>query len=108
MRKSKYLHKEFDGGWVCLKVSVYRVQGKRLKGTKKPSKSAGHMNYCYTFGRKTSDGKFDKSVLLRYSEAAKVWKGEAKVDELADLHEVKLSPSDVGCVKYSFLDRRPA
>lgn len=82
MRKSKYIGKEFDNGWVCTEIVLANVQGKR-------SKAPGKRNYRYIFQRRTSDGLADKIIVLNSSDAAHVYQGRLLVEELADFRQHK-------------------
>lgn len=89
MKKSKYLGLK-QGSWLCTKVNIAYRQGAYYKGTKTPVKSTpGTMTYSYDFERETSDDKADKLVKLSASEAAKVWRGDATVEEIAEKRRSK-------------------
>ena len=83
MRKSKYLNKTF-GNWTCTHVGVARKQPVFLAGTRKVSKRPHHQTYYYIFERETSDGLAEKLVRLNERQAAKVYRGELTVEEVAD------------------------
>lgn len=82
MKKSKYLGRVFDNGWVCTHVGVARVQPKFYKGTKDVSKRPGHATYYYIFERITSDRKAEKMIRLNCKEAAAVYRGEVSVENI--------------------------
>ena len=102
MRKTKYLNKEFDNGWVCTHVGVAYVQPKCLKGTRKKSLRPGHQQYYYIFERPTSDGKADKLIRLSASQAARVYRGELLVESLADIRQSKAENKFTQKVSYHF------
>lgn len=83
MKNSKYLNKTF-GAWTCTHVGIARIQPKFYEGTKTVSPSAGTMTYYYVFERQTSDAKADKLVRLNAAEAAKVYRSEVTVEEIAE------------------------
>jgi len=83
MRTSKYLNKQFDNGWVCTHVGISYTQGKRKKD-RTLSKQPGRQSYYYVFERITSDNKAEKLVRLDKSLAAKVYRGELKVEDIAE------------------------
>lgn len=76
MRKSKYLGKQF-GNWTCTHVGINNVQGKRAA-------APGKINYYYIFERITSDNLAEKLIRLNSSDAAKVYRGELQVEEIAE------------------------
>lgn len=76
MRKSKYLCKQF-GNWTCTYIGINNVQGKR-------SAAPGKINYYYIFERITSDNLAEKLIRLNSSDAAKVYRGELQVEEIAE------------------------
>lgn len=88
MRKSKYLNKTF-GNWTCTHVGVARKQPVFLVGTKKLSKRPHHQTYYYIFERETSDGLAEKLVRLNSKQAARVYRGELSVEEVADTRQEK-------------------
>ena len=98
MRTSKYLNKEFDNGWKCIHVGIAKVQGKKAK-------RPGHCNYYYIFERRTSDNKTDKMIRLNASEAAKVYRGEATVEEFLDKREGSKTNRFTRKVSWHFIDR---
>lgn len=78
MRKrktSKFVGKEFAGGWVCTGINVAKAS---------LSHKNGGPTYWYAFERKTSDGKFVKWVRVDADHATKVYRGEITVDELEE------------------------
>lgn len=83
MRTSKYLNKQFDNGWVCTHVGISYTQGKRKKD-RTLSKQPGRQSYYYVFERITSDNKAEKLVRLDKSLAAKVYRGEVNVEDIAE------------------------
>lgn len=83
MRTSKYLNKQFDNGWICTHVGISYTQGKRKKD-RTLSKQPGRQSYYYVFERITSDNKAEKLVRLDKSLAAKVYRGELKVEDIAE------------------------
>lgn len=97
MRTSKYLGKQF-GDWTCTHVGIASVQGSRAKW-------AGHMNYYYIFERRTSDNKADKMLRLNAGEAAKVYRGEATVEEFLDKREGSKTNRFTRKVSWHFIDR---
>jgi hypothetical protein len=86
MRKSKYLNKTF-GNWTCTHVGVAVKTGVFKKGTKVRNAYPHHQTYYYIFERPTSDGLADKLVRLNSGQAAKVYRGELSVEEVADLRQ---------------------
>lgn len=77
MKTSKYLNRTYIGGWICSAIVLNNVQGKR-------SKRPGNRNYSYWFERPTSDGLATKLIKLNSTDAAKVYRGELLLDEIAD------------------------
>ena len=100
-RTSKYLGKTFDNNWVCTHVGVARVQAKKTKNNKL-SKRPGHQSYYYVFERPTSDGKADKMIRLNFLEAAKVWRGLVKVEEILNKREGKRASRFTNKISYHF------
>ena len=99
-RTSKYLNKTF-GNWTCTHVGIARVQSKKTaKG--KISKQPGRQTYYYIFERPTSDGKAEKLVRLNSTQAAKVYRGELTVEEVADLRQEKGTKAFKSKVSYHF------
>lgn len=97
-RISKYLNKTFDNNWTCTHVGIASVQGKRAKW-------AGHRNYYYIFERRTSDDKADKLIRLNCGEAAKVYRGVLKVEDIANARQAKGENKFARKVSYHFNDR---
>ena len=88
MKKSKYLQKQF-GEWTCTHVGIARTQPLFYKGTKIASRRPYHNTYYYLFERVTSDGKALKQIRLNCKEAAKLYKGQTTVEEIADSRAIK-------------------
>jgi hypothetical protein len=102
-RTSKYLNKQF-GNWTCTHVGISRVQAKRtLSG--KPSSQPGRQTYYYIFERVTSDGAAEKLVRLNHVEAAKVYRGELLVEDIADTRQAKGVSQFRSKVSYHFIGR---
>ena len=104
MRNSKYTNFE-SGNWTCTHVGVARVQGKFLKGTKKKSSRPYHKTYYYIFERITSDNKAEKLVRLSAQEAAKVYRGETTVEEIAEARQAKRVSRFTSKVSYHFIGK---
>lgn len=104
MRKSKYLNKTF-GNWTCTHVGVARKQPVFLAGTKKASKRPHHQTYYYIFERETSDGLAEKLVRLSSKQAAKVYRGELSVEEVADTRQEKGVDTFTDKVSYHFIGK---
>lgn len=95
MRKrktSKYVGKEFAGGWVCTGINVAKTS---------LSHKNGGPSYWYAFERVTGDGKFRKWVRVADYDAAKIWKGLLTVDELEDKKKQGIYKAN-----YRFIDER--
>lgn len=105
MRTSKYLNKTFDNGWKCTHVGIANVSSKFYKGTKLPTKYPGHRNYYYIFERRTSDNKADKMIRLEAPTAAKVYRGEVKIEDLVSCRESVNENAFTRKVSYHFTDR---
>ena len=88
MKKSKYLQTQF-GEWTCTHVGIARTQPLFYKGTKAVSRRPYHNTYYYLFERITSDGKAIKQIRLSCKEAAKLYKGQTTVEEIADRRAIK-------------------
>ena len=99
-KTSKYLFKTF-GNWTCTHVGIARVQGKKTKN-RKVSKQPGRQTYYYIFERPTSDGKAEKLVRLTAAQAAKVYRGELTVEEVADTRQEKGVSAFKNKVSYHF------
>ena len=104
MRKSKYLNKTF-GNWTCTPVGVARKQPVFLAGTRKVSKRPHHQTYYYIFERETSDGLAEKLVRLNERQAAKVYRGELTVEEVADTRQEKGVDTFKDKVSYHFIGK---
>jgi hypothetical protein len=87
-KTSKYLNKQFDNGWVCTHVGISCTQSKR-KEDHTLAKRPGHQSYYYIFERITSDGKAEKLVRLNKNDAAKVFRGELKVEDIAEARQTR-------------------
>lgn len=87
VRTSKYLNKTF-GNWTCTHIGISRVQPKKTRNGK-VSNQPGRQTYYYIFERPTSDGKAEKLVRLTAGQAAKVYRGELSVEEVAELRQAK-------------------
>ena len=108
MKKSKYLGMK-SGEWECTHIGIARVQpvytmklgpyGRRLR-----SKFPGHQSYYYIFERLTSDAKAMKMIRLSASQALKVAKGIATVEDFAEKKAAKRSQIFKEKVSYSFCD----
>jgi hypothetical protein len=103
MRKSKYLNKEFDNGWVCTHVGVASVTPAFYKGTKKRTKGQGHQHYYYVCERTTSDGKADKLVRLSDKEILKVARGITTVEAIAEARQEVSERKFTKKVSYHFI-----
>lgn len=102
-RTSKYLNKTF-GNWTCTHIGIARVQGKKtMKG--KVSKQPGRQSYYYVFERITSDGLAEKLVRLNCNQAAKVYRGELLVEEIADARQSKGIGTFKDKVSYHFIGK---
>lgn len=89
-KKSKFVGKEFAGGWKCTGINVARAS---------LSHKTGGPAYWYAFERKTSDGKFFKWVRVDADSATKIYRGEMTVDDF----EAK-KKAGVYKVNYQFAD----
>ena len=105
MKKSKYLNLE-SGNWKCTHVGVARVQPafkqKKVDGKRVRTKSPGHQSYYYIFERLTSDAKAMKMIRLSASQANKVYKGLATVEDFAKKKAAEKSQVFTHKVSYSF------
>lgn len=99
-RTSKYLFKTF-GAWTCTYVGISRVQPKKTRKGK-TSNQPGRQTYYYIFERKTSDGKADKMVRLSAAQAAKVYRGNLLVEDVADTRQEKGANKFTNKVSYHF------
>lgn len=104
MRKSKYLNKTF-GNWTCTHVGVARKQPVFLAGTRKVSKRPHHQTYYYIFERETSDGLAEKLVRLSSKQAARVYRGELSVEEVADTRQERGTGTFKEKVSYHFIGK---
>jgi hypothetical protein len=104
MRKSKYLNKTF-GNWTCTHVGVAVKTGAFKKGTRIRNAYPHHQTYYYIFERETSDGLAEKLVRLNEREAAKVYRGELSVEEVADLRQSAGVNSFTAKVSYHFVGK---
>lgn len=84
MRKSKFVGKEFDNGWVCTGCNL---AANYSHGTR-------HNRYWYAFERRTSDGKFDKWIRIEANNATKIYKGDITVEEICDFRETANADRD--------------
>lgn len=100
MKKTKYLNQTF-GDWVCTHVGIARVQGKKTRN-KTVSKQPGRQTYYYIFERQTSDGKAEKLVRLSAAQAAKVYRGEITVEEIANQRQQHGEQKFIKKVSYHF------
>lgn len=105
MRKSKYIDKRFDHGWVCTHVGVARTQPKFYKGTRIECKRPHHQSYYYIFERVTSDSKAEKLIRLDRSEAAKVWRKEIEVEAIVKARQARSERKFTQKVSYHFIDK---
>jgi hypothetical protein len=106
MKKSKYLGMK-SGDWECTHVGIDRVQpafkekrdafGKRVR-----NKYPGHQTYYYIFERLTSDAKAMKMIRLSASQANRVYKGLATVEDFAKKKAAEKSQVFTHKVSYSF------
>lgn len=94
MKKSKFVGKMFDNGWVCTGCNLAANYG---HGTK-------HNQYWYAFERKTSDGKFDKWIRIEGYMATKIWNGTRTVESIS-LRREKES-SGIHKINYNFIGRK--
>lgn len=101
-RTSKYLNKQF-GNWTCTHVGISRVQPKRTLSGRK-SRQPGHQTYYYIFERLTSDGAAEKLVRLNAFEAARVYRGQASVEDIARSREGATEFKTK--ISYHFIDRQ--
>ena len=101
-RTSKYLGKTFDNGWICTHIGIATMVGKKYKYKSGNTKRPGHQNYYYIFERVTSDGKAEKMIRLTSYQAAQVYKGLLKVEDIANQKAEKASKNFVSKVSYSF------
>ena len=102
MRKSKYLNKTF-GNWTCTHVGVAIKTGAFKKGTRVRNAYPHHQTYYYIFERKTSDGLAEKLVRLNARQAAKVYRGELSVEEIAEARQEKGASTFKDKVSYHFI-----
>ena len=101
LRTSKYLNKTFDNGWVCTHVGIARVQNKKTR-QHTVSRQPGRQTYYYIFERETSDGKADKLIRLSAQQAAKVYRGELKVEDVAEARQAVSVNRFTSKVSYHF------
>lgn len=104
-RTSKYLGKEFDNGWKCTYVGIASVH---LRRKHKNAVSVGHINYYYIFERLTSDNKALKMIRLDSSEAAKVYRGERRVEELVQERMNSSQKRFTQKISYHFINNKEA
>jgi hypothetical protein len=102
-KTSKYLNKQF-GNWTCTHVGISRVQPKRTKSGK-VSNQPGRQTYYYIFERITSDGMAEKLVRLNHVEAAKVYQGLAKVEDIANARQERGASDFRNKVSYHFIGK---
>ena len=102
MRTSKYLNKKFDNNWVCTYIGIANMCNKRYKFKSGKTKRPGHRSYYYIFERPTSDNKADKIIRLTAAQAAKVYRGELLVEDLANKKLDTRSDKYTEKVSYSF------
>lgn len=105
MRKSKYIDKQFDNGWVCTHVGVARTQPVFYKGTRIPCLRPHHQSYYYIFERVTSDNKAEKLIRLDNREAAAVWRGDVEIEAISEARRAKNERDFAQKVSYHFIDR---
>ena len=108
MKKSKYLGMK-NGNWECTHAGVDRVQPafthfRNYEGKRIRSKNAGHQSYYYIFERLTSDAKAMKMIRLSAAQVAKVYRGQATVEEFAIKKERARSQEFTKKVSYSFCE----
>jgi len=103
-RTSKYLNKQFDNGWVCTHVGISFTQPKRKKD-RTLSKQPGRQSYYYIFERITSDNKAEKLIRLDKSLAAKVYRGEVKVEDIAESRQTEGRTRFTNKVSYHFIGK---
>ena len=104
MRTSKFLNKTF-GNWTCTHVGVAVKTGAFKKGTRIRNAYPHHQTYYYIFERETSDGLAEKLVRLNEREAAKVYRGELSVEEVADLRQSTGVNTFTAKVSYHFVGK---
>ena len=104
-KTSKYLNKTFDNNWVCIHVGVARTQAVYLEGNRQRYKRPHHQSYYYIFERPTSDGLANKQVRLDAVEAAKVYRGELLVEDIADERQAKGIDIFKSKVSYHFIGK---
>lgn len=102
MKKTKYLNQQF-GNWTCTHVGVATKTRVFKKGTKIRNSYPHHQTYYYIFERPTSDGLAEKLVRLNSSQAAKVYRGELTVEEVADIRQEKGVDTFKSKVSYHFI-----
>ena len=103
-RTSKYLNKEFDNGWVCTHVGISFTQPKRKKD-RTLSRQPGRQSYYYVFERITSDNKAEKLIRLDKSLAAKVYRGEVKVEDISEARQTTGRTRFTNKVSYHFIGK---
>ena len=103
MKHSKYLNFK-SGNWTCTHVGVSYVLSKNYKGTKEKTLRPGHQTYYYIFERRTSDGLADKLVRLSSKEAARVYRGEISVEQIAVARQAVSEKKFTKKVSYHFLN----
>lgn len=95
MKKSKFVGKEFDNGWVCTGCNL---AANYSHGTR-------HNRYWYAFERRTSDGKFDKWIRVEANNATRIYKGLVTVEEICDLRETNpAARAPMHGVNYMFVE----
>lgn len=102
MKRSKYLFKQF-GDWTCTHVGVATKTRAFKKGTRIRNSYPHHQTYYYIFERTTSDGLAEKLVRLNSSQAAKVYRGEISVEDIAKARQAAGETTFIKKVSYHFL-----
>ena len=92
MIRSKYLNQVYDNGWKVVAVELAGRFGKRnkLKGN----------SYRFFLARKTSDGKFEKTLCISRPTMAKIDRGELTVEQAEALKLKHASVNEFRNVPY--------
>lgn len=106
MRKSKYLFKTFDNGWVCTHVGTAVKTRVYKKGSRIHNEYPHHQTYYYIFERRTSDGQCEKLVRLNCNEAAAVYRGDITVESIADARQRRSERKFTKKVSYHFIHEK--
>lgn len=96
MKKSKFVGKEFDNGWVCTRCNLAANYGHSTK----------HNRYWYAFERRTSDRVFDKWIRVEATDATKIYNGTLLVEDICVKRETKRKNIATHSINYQFVNAR--